>query len=186
MDIEASGGSQNYAYTWNPSLYLPSPYGPIQIATPKASVIYNIVAHDIACPNYTVAHSFKVNVNHAPTPTLNLKIKGCYPLCLDLYSKTDSTSFLVTYDFGGSRKFQNDNFRYCDLPAGVYSLTVYTKAKAQFGGCAMAFPYPSTLQVDPSPGTQLTWDPPQPTTNDWITFNPNYKIIDIFKEIFSN
>jgi len=176
MDIEASGGSQNYAYTWSPSLYLNTPFGGSQVAVPLGSVIYNITTHDIACPNYTIGYSFAVTVNHAPTPTLNLRTRGCEPMAFTF--NPDTSCFVTTYDFGIGNKFQlavGDPPYSLSLPAGTYSLTVYSKGKKQNGGCTGTFVYPSSILVDPLPGTQVSWDPIQPTTADVITFYPTYK-----------
>ena len=72
LNVDSYNGSGNYAYVWNPPLFLSSSTGSIQSATPLGTTIYNIFAYDIACPTYTIAHSFTVDVKQPPLPDLHL------------------------------------------------------------------------------------------------------------------
>lgn len=172
LEGAATGGSENYAYVWNPSIYLSSNVGPTQVAVPLGSVQYNLIVHDIACPNYTIAHPFEVNVNLPPVPSMTLaQNEGCAPLCLFYNTGTQNEAFVTTFDFGNNLIFQKDSFNYClDIP-GTYTVMVYSKGK---NGCSGVYQYPYPLTVKPNPGSDFTWEPANPTTIDEITFTPKY------------
>lgn len=173
----ATGGSENYAYTWNPGVYLESPTGSVQIGVPLGSVVYNLMVYDISCPTYTISHPFNVIVNQPPIPKLELATsEGCVPLCLNLDTKVQNESAITTFDFGGRRIFQrNDStgFDYCIDQAGVYNLKIYTKG---YNGCGNTYEYPSPITVDAKPGSDFIINPEVPTTNDEITFYPTFKV----------
>jgi gliding motility-associated-like protein len=168
-----SGGSENYSYTWNPSIYLPTPNGNVQTCVPLSTTIYNLIAHDVLCPDKKVSSTFSVIVNQPPTPDLKLeKVESCTPLCLLYNSKTKKESKIITYDFGGIRKMQRDSFYYClDVP-GTYTLNVATTGT---NGCSGTFQYPDLLVVNPKPSPRITWEPESPTITDEITFASNTK-----------
>jgi gliding motility-associated-like protein len=175
----ASGGSENYGYTWNPSVYMDSPTGPKQTAIPLGSVIYNLLAWDIACPNYSIATSCSIKVNQPPLPDLHLNIgngqtsEACSPLCLYYDSGTENDSTITTYDFGGNLVSQhNAPFNYCLTQPGTYNLKIYSKGK---NGCGGTYQYPYPIIVNPTPGSDVTWLPETPTPNDVITFYPTAK-----------
>jgi gliding motility-associated-like protein len=171
FEVGAIGGTQNYAYLWNPTVFFDNPVGSKKIAVPKSSIIYNVVAHDIACPNYTIGYSFPVTVNQAPVPNLQLeRTYGCVPFVMTYDTKLDGISPITTYDFGGLKKLQGNrltNFS-LDVP-GTYSLTIYTTAKTT--GCKGIYHYPSPLIVYPKPGANITWSPEYPTTTDEVIFS---------------
>jgi gliding motility-associated-like protein len=170
--VGASGGSQNYAYTWNPQQWLGSPTGSVQYAHPQGSTIYNLVAYDIACPHYSITSSFTVVVNKGPAPNLNLtKTEGCEPLCLKLNSQIDNAS-LITYDMGNGEIFQGDDFDYCFNAPGSYNLKVKTKGT---NGCTSTYSLEAPVIVHPLPHTELNWNPdPVTTTDNNVTFYPNH------------
>lgn len=168
-----TGGSENYAYVWNPPIYLDGPVGPRRVAVPLGSMVYNLVTHDIACPHYTISHSFSVNVNHAPTPSLNLTAdSGCSPLWLNLNSGTQEEAAITTYDFGGLMQIQRDNFMFALTEPGEYTLKVYSKGK---NGCLGTYEHPYPITVYPSPGTDIIWEPERPNTTDEVIFRPTHK-----------
>ncbi len=170
LEVGATGGSENYAYEWNPAVYLPTPVGPKQVAIPLGSVLYNVVAHDIACPNYTIGHAFNVNVLVPPSPTLNLtQIEGCPPLSLFLNSNTQKDAAITMYDFGNRRIVQRDSFLYTLNDAGTYTLLVHSTGK---NGCRGTYQYPAQIIVYPKSETEITWTPEVPTTRDEVTFHP--------------
>ncbi|MCC6371584.1 MAG: gliding motility-associated C-terminal domain-containing protein [Bacteroidia bacterium] len=170
LEAGVTGGSQNYAYIWNPSVYLENPIGPKKVAVPLGSVIYNVIAHDIACPNYTIAQSFSVNVNQPPVPTLILdKTSGCVPLTVEFNPQFTSPSAITTYDFGGLQRLQRDGKFSLNFPsAGTYSFTVYTKG---INGCSGEFAQPYPIEVFPKPVSSISWEPQNPTTTDEIVFS---------------
>lgn len=171
----ATGGSENYAYTWNPSVYLSSNNGSVQTGNPLGTTIYNLIVYDIACPNYTIAHSFSVNVKQPPQPNLKLnKTEGCTPFCMVYDANTDSTAFNTTYDFGGSMQIQNDTALYhCLTAPGTYSLKINTVGK---NGCSGSYSYPVPIVVHPKPGTTMVLEPETPTVTDLITFSSSNNV----------
>lgn len=170
----ATGGSQNYAYVWNPPAFLGSPTGSVQYGMPLGTTIYNLTAHDIACPNYTVNHTFTVQVNQPPIPDLQLeKEQGCEPLCLFYNTKAQNQSAITTYDFGGSQIMQADSFFYCLDEPGTYNLKISSIGK---NGCKGIYDYPAPIVVWPKPHSDFGWSPEVITTsNNQVTFEPTNK-----------
>jgi gliding motility-associated-like protein len=171
--VHSKGGSQNYAYNWNPVMYLASPTGSMQLNTqPEGTMVYNITGYDITCPNYTISTAFTITVNKAPAPVLNLeRTEGCQPVCLTFDSQTQNDAALITYDFGNGNLIQNDNFNYCFTEPGTYNLLINTRGK---NGCSATFAHPAPINVWPIPHTELTWSPdPATTTQNQVTFDPN-------------
>lgn len=173
----ATGGSENYAYTWNPGVYLESTTGPQQMSVPLGSVLYNLMVHDIACPNYTIAHAFNVNVKQPPMPNLQLeRSEGCNPLIMTYDAGTKNEAVITTYDFGNNRVFQQRDsitpVKYSLDAPGTYTLRIYSKGK---NGCSGVYEYPYPLVVYPTPGSDVAWSPEIPTTTDDITFQPSSK-----------
>jgi gliding motility-associated-like protein len=170
-----TGGSQNYAYTWIPGVYLTSNNGPIQTGVPLGSTLYNLVAYDNACPNYSVTHSFSVNVKMPPVPDLDLKkTEGCTPLCLVYDAKTQSEAAITTYDFGGLDVFQSDTaFSKCLTVPGTYTLNIISLGT---NGCTGKYTYPFPIVVYPKPGTSIFWEPESPTVTDNIILNTTNEV----------
>ena len=179
-EVGITGGSQNYAYDWNPSIYFTDDQrGPKKTIIPSSTIYYNITAYDIACPNYTILTSFSLNVNQPPKPKLELaNTRACQPLIQMYDPQTKNEAFVTTFDFGGLKKYQtNDTTGKLVIPlteAGIYTLTVYSKGKKELGGCTGVYQYPYPIVVDPKPGSDISWNPEAPTTNDQITFYPSY------------
>jgi gliding motility-associated-like protein len=174
MVMGATGGSQNYAYQWNPAVFIGSPTGSVATGVPHGTTIYQVTGYDIACPQFSVTHSFTVQVNQPPKPDLVLdKASGCQPLCLFFDAKTKQNASITTYNFGGIYKMQGDSFRFCLNEPGIYNLKISTKGK---NGCYGEFKYEYPITVFPKPGTDITWDPETPTTtNNQVTFYPSHK-----------
>ncbi|MBA2613184.1 MAG: gliding motility-associated C-terminal domain-containing protein [Bacteroidetes bacterium] len=167
----STGGSQNYAYVWTPGSFLGSPTGSVQYGHPIGTTIYNLAGYDIACPNYTVFHSFTVQVNQPPQPNLQLdKTEGCEALCLFYNTQTQNQAAITTYDFGGTNVMQADSFTYCLTEPGTYNLKITSLGK---NGCKGTYDFPSPIVVWPKPHSDFNWDPDVITTsNNQITFNP--------------
>jgi hypothetical protein len=141
LEAGVTGGSQNYAYVWNPSLYLDSPNGPKKTVVPGTSVLYNLIVHDIACPNFTLGQSADIKVGQPPQPDLQLSTNyGCAPLKLLYNSKIKPGSAIVTYDFGGILQVQRDSFYYSLPNPGTYTLNIHTKDRLT--GCGGTWLYP--------------------------------------------
>ena len=170
----STGGSQNYAYVWTPGAFLGSPTGSIQYGHPTGTTVYNLAGYDIACPNYTVFHSFTVQVNQPPMPDLQLEnVQGCQPLCLFYNSKTQKDAAITTYDFGGSNIMQADSFYYCLTEPGIYNLKITSVGK---NGCKGVYDYPAQITVFPKPASNFSWSPEVVTTTDnRVTFDPTSK-----------
>jgi gliding motility-associated-like protein len=172
--VGSTGGSENYAYVWTPSIFLGSPTGSVQYGHPLGTTIYNLAGWDIACPNYTVFYTFTVQVNQPPVPDLQLeKEQGCQPLCLFYNTKTQNQAAITTYDFGGTNVMQADSFTYCLQEPGTYYLKIESLGK---NGCRGVFDYPAPIVVFPKPQSDFTWSPDVVTTSDnKVTFDPTYK-----------
>jgi gliding motility-associated-like protein len=170
--LGASGGSHNYAYTWNPQQWLGSPTGSVQYGHPNGTTIYNVTAYDIACPFYTIANSFTVLVNKAPEPNLDLQVsEGCQPLCLHWNSRTQENATDVIYDFGSGNLMQADDFDYCLQDAGTYNIKIRTTGK---NGCSYTYDYKNPINVWPLPGSDFSTNPDRiTTTNNNATFLPS-------------
>lgn len=183
LEIGASGGSQNYAYTWSPAVYIGNPIGPQKVAIPLSSVNYNILAFDIACPGYSISHAFDIKVNQPPKPKFTIdKAYGCQPLCMFLNSKTGREAAIVMYDFGGVRKIQQDSFQYCLDAPGIYSLQVSTTGT---NGCHGIFDFPVPIEVFPNPGSSISWSPENPTTTDIVEFKPLHAIQPVIRNAWT-
>jgi gliding motility-associated-like protein len=170
IEAGVTGGSENYAYTWNPGLYMDSPYGPKKTVIPPGSVQYNLIVHDIACPHYTVGHVFDVVVKNAPKPKLNLATeRGCAPLTLLFDPQTQDTAAITTFDFGGLEQFQANDTVYTFRTAGEYTVKILSKGE---NGCSGVYVHPNPILVLPRPGAEVHWMPERPTTSDEITFYP--------------
>jgi len=171
--VGAAGGSENYAYNWNPYNYLATPTGSLQQnIQPQGTTIYNVSVYDIACPNYTISTTLTVTVNKPPVPDLRLdKVSGCEPLCLTYNSHTQNTAESITYDFGNGNVMIADSFVYC-LDNGNYNLNIKTKGK---NGCVGTYTMPYTINVWPTPHSDINWSPdPVSTVNNHVTFEPTF------------
>lgn len=170
VTAEADHGSGNYAYNWNPSYQLTGPTGSVQSGVGIGTTIYNISVYDIACPTYTINHSFMLTVNQAPKPILNLdRNKACEPFCFLYDSKVKNQSQMVTYDFNGNVSM-GDSINIC-LNSGQYTLDITTIGN---NGCKETFKYPNILTVYPKPNPDFTWEPSNPNTvsDNHVTFFP--------------
>lgn len=165
------GGSQNYAYYWNPPVYMNSPTGNVKQVVPEGSVLYNLIVHDIACPNFTISATVSITVNEPSIPQLTLDPgRGCAPLTMRYNSRIPSGEAIVTYDFGGQEVIQKDNFDYALQKPGTYNLKVYTKNR--LNGCSNTYSYPYPITVYPRSGTDFQIEPEKPTTADRVYFKP--------------
>jgi gliding motility-associated-like protein len=133
-----------------------------------------LIVHDIACPNFTIGHSFKVQVNQPPMPDLRLdRLAGCAPLTLNYDTQVWDESFTTTFEFSATEIIQRDSaFTYSLKEPGTYNVKVYTKGR---NGCSGIYELPYPLEVYPNPGVDVYWSPETPTTNDLITFYPTFK-----------
>ncbi len=171
LEGAVQGGSQNYAYYWNPPVYMNSPTGNVKQVIPQGSVLYNLIVHDIACPNFTVATTVSITVNEPSIPQLTLDPgRGCAPLSMRYNSQIPSGEAIVTYDFGGQEVIQKDNFDYALTKPGTYNLKVYTKNR--LNGCRNTYNYPYAITVYPRSGTDFHLEPERPTSADRVLFMP--------------
>jgi hypothetical protein len=170
LTAQAGNGSGNYAYHWEPSVYLTSPNGGIQTGVAMGTMIYNVSVYDVSCPTYTINTPVTLSVNVAPQPTLNLDVnKICEPFCFLYDSKVKNKSNLVSYDFNG-KTFIGDSINIC-LNAGFYNLKITTIGK---NGCKEIFKYDNILTVHPKPNADFTWLPntPNHVSDNKVTFYP--------------
>lgn len=169
LTAEAGNGSGNYAYNWIPAVGLSSANGNIQIGTGIGTMIYNVTVFDVSCPQYTLNHTFTLNVNHAPIPNFQVNANKCEPFCALYDSKVKDAGF-VNYVFNKNRVYPGDSVTIC-LPAGSYTLeTVSTGTN----GCRETFKYPDIINVYPTPVANFIWDPQDPNTvsKNKVTFYP--------------
>jgi gliding motility-associated-like protein len=174
LTMESAYGSGNYAYVWNPQIYLTTQTGSTQIGVPLQTTIYQVTGFDILCPELTLSHTFTVSVNKPPIPDLKLdKVEGCEPLCLFYNSNTQLESAITTYDFGKNIKMQTDNFNLCLDQPGSYNLKIYSQGK---NGCNGVYNFPSAIVVNPKAHSDFAWTPEVVTTTDHqVTFKPSFK-----------
>jgi len=170
--VGAAQGSENYAYTWNPAIYITSPTGSLQAGEPLGTTVYNISTYDIACPNYVIQTSFTVTVKQPPVPNVTLPATRCEPLCAIFNTKTQADAASVTYNFGNNHIVQGDSVNVC-LNAGNHYMTIIT---AGTNGCKGTYEYTTPITVYPKPGADFTWNPETPNTSDnQVTFIPTVK-----------
>ncbi|MDP3558687.1 MAG: gliding motility-associated C-terminal domain-containing protein [Bacteroidota bacterium] len=171
LNVAAYNASGNYAYVWNPAVFLSSSTGSIQTAAPVGTTIYNVSAYDIACPNYTIAHTFTVTVKQPPLPELYLdNTIGCEPFCATYNSNLGAGASSVVYDFGGINQITGDNFNYCINEPGTYELNILTVG---VNGCSGKFKYIDPIIVYPKPHADFSYLPEMPTiTNNKVVFIP--------------
>jgi len=169
--VGAGQGSENYAYTWNPAIYITSPTGSLQAGEPLGTTVYNISAYDIACPNYVIQTSFTITVKQPPVPNITIpKNNACEPLCMVFNTKSQASS--VTYDFGNNKIVEGDSVSIC-LNAGNHYMKIITVGS---NGCKGSYDYSVPITVYPKPGTDFTWNPETPnTSNNMVTFLPTTK-----------
>ncbi len=174
LEAGVTGGSDAIGFKWNPGVYLNTPIGSFQKFVPQGSVQYNLIAWDMACPAYSLGHSFDITVNTAPKSQLQLPVsQGCAPFCMDYFADPIGGDVgIITYDFGGLRQYQRDTLNNFCLDAGTYSLTVHIKGT---NGCLESFPYPYPIIVHERPAPSISWSPETPTTSDEVVFNASYK-----------
>ena len=136
--------------------------------------VRNLAGYDIACPNYTVFHTFTVQVNQPPMPDLQLdKAQGCEPLCLFYNTKTQNQSAVTTFDFGNGLMMNTDSFNYCLNEPGTYNLKISSLGK---NGCKGVYDFPVPIVVWPKPHSDFSWTPDVVTTsNNQVTFDPTHK-----------
>lgn len=169
ITAQADLGSGNYAYNWNPSYGLTGPTGSVQSGVAVGTTIYNVTVYDISCPQYTINHSFVINVNRAPVPDLNLANNQCEPFC-SLYDSKVGTNGTIDYVFNNGTVYSGDNVNIC-LTAGQYTLDMTTVGN---NGCRETFRYGNTIVVHPKPVADFNWNPnPANTvTESHVTFIP--------------
>lgn len=167
--VLSSGGTENYAYNWVPSVYLSHPTGSVQAGLPLGTTVYQLTGWDIACPQYSVTHTFTVKVNQPPKPDLKLeKTSGCAPLCLMFDTHTDrNLSRLVTWDFGDIKK-QGDSIEICLSRAGTYDLNILINDS---NNCSSKTTLANYITVFPLPGTEIQLPPDISTTNNLVNFS---------------
>lgn len=170
LTAEADKGSGNYAYNWTPSYMITGPTGSVQTGVGQGTTIYNISVYDIACPTYTINHSFALNVNSAPVPTLSIPNKQCEPYCNIFDSKIKNQTQSVSYTFNGKDTYFGDSSKIC-LSAGDYTLNIQSIG---LNGCKETFKYPSVINIFPKPNADFSWTPDRPNTvsDNMVTFNP--------------
>jgi gliding motility-associated-like protein len=170
LTAEAGHGSGNYAYNWNPFYNITGPTGSVQAGVGQGTTVYNISVYDIACPQYTINHSFVLNVNHAPVPNLSVPNNQCEPFCTIYNSHIKNQSELVSYSFNGGNVYYGDSTNIC-LSAGIYTVDVMSKG---LNGCSETFSYPNMITVYPKPTADFNWNPSTPNTvsDNRVTFYP--------------
>lgn len=172
--VGAAQGSENYAYTWNPAIYISGPTGSVQAGQPLGTTVYNISAYDIACPNYVIQTNFTVFVNQPPQPNISVpKNNVCEPMCGIYNTHTQGQASKIVYDFGHGNVVEGDSINVC-LNAGTYNMRITTTGT---NGCTGVYDYTNTpITVYPKPGADFDWTPETPnTSNNQVTFVPSTK-----------
>jgi gliding motility-associated-like protein len=172
--VGAAQGSENYAYTWNPAIYITGPTGSVQAGNPLGTTVYNISAYDIACPNYVIQTSFTVFVNQPPQPNISVpKNNVCEPMCGIYNTHTNGSASKIVYDFGHGNVVEGDSINVC-LNAGTHYMRITATGT---NGCTGIYDYTNTpITVYPKPGGDFNWTPETPnTSNNQVTFIPSTK-----------
>ncbi len=172
--VGAAQGSENYAYTWNPAIYITSPNGSVQAGNPQGTTVYNISAYDIACPNYIIQTNFTITVKQPPQPNISVPANNvCEPLCGIFNTHTNGQASKIVYDFGHGNVLEGDSINVC-LGAGVHYMTVTATGT---NGCTGVYNYTNMpITVYPKPGSDFSWTPETPnTSNNQVTFVPSTK-----------
>lgn len=167
--VISTGGTENYAYNWTPSIYLTAPTGSAQAGLPLGTTVYELVGWDIACPQYSISHSFSVTVHQPPVPDLKLeKTSGCTPFCMVYNTHTNRNfSKLVTWDFGDV-KSQGDSIEICLNKPGTYDLNILINDS---NNCASKTRIPNAITVFPMPQTEINAPSDISTTNNSVHFS---------------
>ena len=175
--VGAAQGSENYAYTWNPAVFITGPTGSVQAGQPLGTTIYNISAYDIACPNYVIQTNFTVTVKQPPQPNIIMpQSNQCEPMCFTYNSHAQGAA-TVMYDFGNSNVVEGDSVNVC-LGAGQHYMRIITTGT---NGCKGTWDYTVPITVNPKPGADFTWNPDPPTTaNNAVVFYPTTKRGTVF------
>jgi len=170
VTAEADHGSGNYAYNWNPTYMITGPTGSVQSGVGIGTTVYNVLVYDIACPQYTINHSFVINVNKAPVPLLSIPNNQCEPFCTIYDSKIKNQTETVAYTFNGGNTYYGDSSKIC-LSAGIYTLDI---TSIGLNGCKEVFNYPNMITVYPKPVADFDWSPELPNTvsDNLVTFYP--------------
>lgn len=167
--VVSTGGTENYAYDWVPNIYLSAPTGSAQAGLPLGTTVYQLIGWDIACPQYSITHSFSVTVHQPPVPDLKLeKTSGCSPLCL-VYNTHTSRNFsrLVTWDFNDVKQ-QGDSIEICLSKPGSYDLNILINDS---NNCASKTTIPNAITVLPLPETEINVSGDISTTNNNVNFS---------------
>lgn len=179
LEAHVAGGpdSENgdgLACTWNPPIYLTNPNRTKTDGRPLGTTIYNVSIHDISCPYYTISKLVQITVNQPPTPHLELeRTESCEPLCMVYNTQTHGTATLITYDFGGNKKYQlADSSSICLEEPGTYNLNVHLYG---VNGCTVSYNYPQQIIVNPKPHSEIVVSPEFPTITDDVTFHASTK-----------
>ncbi len=175
LEVGASGGTGNYAYTWNPSNYLSSPTGDKVICKALGTTIYNVTAIDVACPNNPITQPYTVFIKpRVPHDMLKLdKLEGCQPLNVFFDSNTNPDSVLITYDFGGIKTFQGDSLTITLKDPGTYNFEVRYQPVNVGKYCPDSVQFDAPIVVFPKSNTDIIWSPEVPTsTENLVTFSP--------------
>lgn len=170
FEVGATGGSEVYAFDWNPSNYLSSPTGSLVTGKILGTTVFNVSARDVACPNFTISHSFTVKVRQPPMPDLRLQgTAGCQPLCVEFNPRTEATASITTYDLGGYLMQNDKPFNYCFPEPGSYKIKVYSLG---INGCLDTLVVPDPIVVFPKAKAGIQFSPELPnTTDNLVTFN---------------
>ena len=170
VTAEAGQGSGNYAYNWNPYYNITGPTGSVQAGVGQGTTVYNVTVYDITCPQYTINHSFVINVNRAPVPNLSVPNYQCEPYCTIYNSHIKGQTELVGYTFNGGQTSYGDSINIC-LSTGIYTVDV---TSIGLNGCKEIFTYPNMLTVYPKPSADFNWNPSIPNTvsDNNVTFYP--------------
>ena len=146
------------------------PTGSVQSGVGIGTTVYNVLVYDIACPQYTINHSFVINVNKAPVPLLSIPNNQCEPFCTIYDSKIKNQTETVAYTFNGGNTYYGDSSKIC-LSAGIYTLDI---TSIGLNGCKEVFNYPNMITVYPKPVADFDWSPELPNTvsDNLVTFYP--------------
>lgn len=168
--INASGGTGNYSFTWNPVPDFINSIGDSISTSPVSDMSYEVIISDGCSPSDTA--NFSINVNPLPQIQLNSETFVCEGTSLNLINDLHQAEY-TSYDwsFGDatiSKDIESTSHVY--LEDGVYTVTLTVKDT----NACINTDSSQVVQVNPKPDGSTSHSPYSAnSTNPFIQFYSN-------------